>query len=115
MPDLAARFGLQGRSVHKLVTAVPAGVECENCTQEMVFSARDPRRIQFADCPSCGRARCLGHSAPRACPLAPGSMNPQSRGPSLLEHREFPSAAGHHVVLAGPACWWRMAETPTFR
>ena len=36
------------------------GVECENCGAEMVFTARDRRRIQFAGCPSCGRARYFG-------------------------------------------------------
>jgi len=59
VPDLAARFGLEGRSVHKLVTPLPAGVECEDCGAEMVFATRGPRRSQSADCPPCRRARYL--------------------------------------------------------
>ena len=78
VPDLAARFGLQGRSVHKLVTAVPARVDCENCGAEMVFTARDRRRIQFADCPSCRRARYLGRD--RSVPVGAGFDGPAVEG-----------------------------------
>lgn len=60
VPDLAARFGLEGRSVHKLVTPVPAGAECPDCGAEMVFTARDRRRYKFADCPTCRRTRIIG-------------------------------------------------------
>lgn len=60
VPDLVARFGLEGRAVHKLVTPVPAGVGCEDCGAEMIFTARDRRRSRFADCPTCRRARYLG-------------------------------------------------------
>lgn len=59
VPDLAERFGLQGRSLHKLVTPVRAGVACEDCGTEMIFTARDRRRVRFATCPTCRRARYL--------------------------------------------------------
>lgn len=59
VPDLAARFGLQGRSLHKLVTPVRAGVECEDCGAEMIFTARGRRRVRFATCPTCRRGRYL--------------------------------------------------------
>lgn len=47
VPDLAERFGLQGRSLHKLVTPVRAGVACEDCGTEMIFTARDRRRVRL--------------------------------------------------------------------
>ncbi|MHB1534125.1 MAG: helix-turn-helix domain-containing protein, partial [Acidimicrobiales bacterium] len=59
IPDLAARFGLQGRSIHKLVTALSAGMRCQGCGEQMVFATRGPRRIHSADCPTCRRARIL--------------------------------------------------------
>lgn len=59
VPDLAERFGLQGRSLHKLVTPVRAGAACDDCGTEMIFTARDRRRVRFATCPTCRRARYL--------------------------------------------------------
>ena len=89
IPDLAARFGLQGRSIHKLVTAVPAGMRCQGCGEEMVFATRGPRRIHSADCPTCRRARILasirafaptrpGLPRPRSARLTPARLEPES-------------------------------------
>lgn len=71
VPDLAARFGLQGRSLHKLVTPVRAGVQCEDCGAEMIFTARDRRRVRFATCPTCRRASYLDRH-----PSGPTSWGP---------------------------------------
>lgn len=70
VPDLAARFGLQGRSLHKLITPVRAGVACEDCGAEMIFTARDRRRVRFATCPACRRARYLDRQT--SGPTSPG-------------------------------------------
>ena len=71
VPDLAARFGLEGRSVHKLVTPVPAGAECPDCGTEMVFTSRGQRRYNFADCPTCRRTRNIGRQPRAPAPLGP--------------------------------------------
>jgi hypothetical protein len=44
VPDLAARFGLEGRCLHKLVSALPAGIECDRCGVEIEGVLR--RRIE---------------------------------------------------------------------
>jgi transcriptional regulator with XRE-family HTH domain len=59
-PDLVARFGVEGRLIYKLVTAVPAGVKCERCGVGMVFTARDRRVRGCADCLPCGVPRYFG-------------------------------------------------------
>jgi transcriptional regulator with XRE-family HTH domain len=75
VPDLAARFGLQGRSVHKLVTPVPAGAECPDCGNELGFTARERRRYNFADCPTCRRTRIIGRH--RSVPAGAGLDQPE--------------------------------------
>jgi hypothetical protein len=67
VPDLAARFGLEGRRVDKLVSPAGAGVACEDCGAEMVFTTRERRRVRFAECRTCRRARYLDrHETPPA-------------------------------------------------
>lgn len=56
VPDLATRFGLEGRSVHRLVTPLSSGVACDRCGAEMVYVGRGARLVRYATCPSCRRA-----------------------------------------------------------
>ncbi len=93
VPDLAERFGLPGRSLHRLVTPVRAGAACEDCGTEMIFTARDRRRVRFATCTTCRRASYLDRHSRR-----PPSSDPDGPRSDLSSaHLETSPACPSHL------------------
>jgi hypothetical protein len=95
---IAEQLGVSRRSLYNVVQPEPTGVECPDCTLELVFPNRTSRTAGRAVCLECDRTLAL-EDLPE-----PGARNGRGeRGPSLYEGRAGGHAAGNgrEVRLGG--------------
>lgn len=76
--QLAARLGMSRHALYNSIRPAPAGTDCQECGQEMVFANRNQRAHGRAHCPKCGNEALvdverlgLVHSDPPPAPIRP--------------------------------------------
>ena len=71
--EVARTLGLPARSMHQLVTALPAGVDCYRCSSELSFTSRTQRDGQRLRCDHCGCSR--RNPSPKRQPRRPEGLS----------------------------------------